>query len=40
MRVTAAIPADIPAWLDLALEVEPLFGRWSTTPISAKHCSA
>src|SRR5262245_25693516 len=26
MHVTLAQPADIPAWLDLAQEVEPLFG--------------
>lgn len=32
MRVTAAIPADIPAWLDLALEVEPLFGPLVNNP--------
>ena len=32
MRVTAATPADVPAWLDLALEVEPLFGPLVSNP--------
>jgi GNAT superfamily N-acetyltransferase len=32
MHVTLAQPADIPAWLDLAAEVEPLFGPMVADP--------
>ena len=32
MRVVLALAADIPAWLDLAAEVEPLFGPMADDP--------
>jgi ribosomal protein S18 acetylase RimI-like enzyme len=32
MHVALAEPADIPAWLDLAMEVEPLFGPMAADP--------
>src|SRR5499433_2948586 len=32
MHVVLAQPADIPAWLDLAAEVEPLFGPMVADP--------
>jgi hypothetical protein len=33
-HVVLAQPADIPAWLDLARQVEPLFGQWWMTQFS------
>jgi hypothetical protein len=32
MHVALAQPADIPAWLELAAEVEPLFGPMVAEP--------